>query len=367
MFKHQLTKDSDLFLIQPQHAEDLYRLIDDNREYLSRWVSWPEQYHSAKDVHAFIRDCLYRFAEDGNPLCGITYQGGLAGTVDMMDIDWSTRTTSIGYWLGEEFQSKGLVTRAAEILINHGFSCLDMNRIELTTMPENSRSRSVAERLGFQHEGTFCQYTKAQDEFRGREIYGLIKGDRQFNYEPLRFSYSINHDLELRLLQPYDANALCELISKNQEHLGPWLAWANGKCSIEGSRSFIKNTIRHIADNTKLNWGIWYQGKLAGIIATLTVNWKSEKAEVIYWLGAEFQGKGLINSAGRIMINYLFNNLKLNRIELRIATVNTRSKKTADRLGFRHEATLRLAEVVNGKLVDLDCYALLRSDWEKLD
>ncbi len=359
------TRDTNLILLQPQHSDELYSLIEKNREYLSQWVSWPEHYHSTEDVCSYTRECLYRFAEDGNPLCGIMFQGELAGTVDLLSVDKSSRSTSIGYWIAEEFQGKGLVTNAAQVIINHAFSCLNLNRIELTAIPENLRSLRVAQRLGFKHEGTLYQIVKANDGYKDRELYGLLGEDWQTNCEPLEFSFRINSELELRLLQPCDADALYTLSRTNQEHLGPWLAWANGPFSVDISRNFIRNTIKHLADSTAFTWSIWYQGRLAGIISTINNNWLSNKTELIYWLGIDFQGKGLITLAGPVVINHLFEVLKLNRIELRIAAVNIRSKETAKRLGFKLEATSRRAELVAGQLVDVDRYALLCSDWKQ--
>jgi hypothetical protein len=55
----------------------------------------------------------------------------VAGVVGLEPLDWVHRSAGIGYWLGERYQGRGVMTRAVSALIEHAVSVLDMNRIEI--------------------------------------------------------------------------------------------------------------------------------------------------------------------------------------------------------------------------------------------
>lgn len=73
--------------------------------------------------------------------------------------------------------------------------------------------------------------------------------------------------------------------------------------------------------------------------------------------------QGYTTEALQIFHQYLFQTKRINRIELRIATDNKASEKVALKLGFVLEGTNREAAYSNGKLHDMNIYALLRREW----
>jgi ribosomal-protein-serine acetyltransferase len=84
----------------------------------------------------------------------ILCDGRIAGLIGFHRIDWANRLTSLGYWLGEAWQGRGLMTASCQALIDHGFSALNLNRIAIGCATGNVRSRAIPQRLGFVHEGT---------------------------------------------------------------------------------------------------------------------------------------------------------------------------------------------------------------------
>jgi ribosomal-protein-serine acetyltransferase len=59
------------------------------------------------------------------------------------------------------------------------------------------------------------------------------------------------------------------------------------------------------------------------------------------------------------MIKYLFKVLGLNRIEIRACTENLKSRAIPERLGFKHEGTIRQAELNKERYLDHEVYGLL--------
>jgi [ribosomal protein S5]-alanine N-acetyltransferase len=77
----------------------------------------------------------------------------------------------------DRFAGKGLITEAVQLLTDYLFSAKKQNRIQLVIVPENAASRRIAEKCGFQLEGTargaFFNGGRSQDVL----LYGLVRSD----------------------------------------------------------------------------------------------------------------------------------------------------------------------------------------------
>jgi ribosomal-protein-serine acetyltransferase len=82
-----------------------------------------------------------------------------------------------------------------------------------------------------------------------------------------------------------------------------------------------------------------------------------------YSLGAEHQGRGIVTACMRVLIHYTFDELKLNRVELRCAAENLKSRAVAERLGFTREGELRESWLIHGSFVGKVVYGMLASEW----
>jgi ribosomal-protein-serine acetyltransferase len=71
-----------------------------------------------------------------------------------------------------------------------------------------------------------------------------------------------------------------------------------------------------------------------------------------------------MTEACRIFTDHAFGTWKLNRVQIRCAVANRRSRAIPERLGFRSEGTIREAEWLYGRVVDHVVYAMLASEWE---
>lgn len=104
----------------------------------------------------------------------IIYRGKIAGTIGFNEIYKANKIGVVGYWLGEEFQGNGIMSRAFKVLINYGFNDLQLNRIEVRVAVENKKSRALPERFGFKKEGNIRQAEWLYDHYVDHVIYGLL-------------------------------------------------------------------------------------------------------------------------------------------------------------------------------------------------
>jgi ribosomal-protein-serine acetyltransferase len=178
------------------------------------------------------------------------------------------------------------------------------------------------------------------------------------------FSYRVNDSHHLRLLQFADAEELFGLIDANRAYLRTWLPWLDANHTVEDSRHFIQSTLQQLADNRGFVAAICFEGHMAGVVGYNRIDWQNRVGYIGYWLAENYQGKGLMTSSCRAVIDYGFHSLNLNRLVIAAATENHRSRAIPERLGFIHEGTLREAEWLYDHFVDHAVYACLRRDWQ---
>jgi ribosomal-protein-serine acetyltransferase len=133
--------------------------------------------------------------------------------------------------------------------------------------------------------------------------------------------------------------------------------------SITNVKEYIKNSIAQTDEKKEVSFLIVSEKSVIGRIGIHNINFQNKNASIGYWLIKNAQGKGIISKATRSLITYSFQTLGLNRIEIRAATDNKRSQSIPERLGMIKEGTLREAELVNGKFLDLEVYSVLSREW----
>jgi [ribosomal protein S5]-alanine N-acetyltransferase len=79
----------------------------------------------------------------------------------------------------------------------------------------------------------------------------------------------------------------------------------------------------------------------------------------------EYRGKGYATEAARLLIDFLFNNKNIEKIETTVDVSNVASQKVLEKNGFQREGTLRHSYFVNGKFNDHYYYGLIRKDWQE--
>lgn len=168
----------------------------------------------------------------------------------------------------------------------------------------------------------------------------------------------IDQDTELILLEPGHAHSLFALTDKNRLYLREWLPWLDSTATIEDTENFIRGAREKFAGNKAFETGIWYKGKLAGVIGLHEINWEQDSTAIGYWLGEEYQGLGLITGASREVVNYCFNELHLKNIFINCAVDNTKSRAIPERLGFTFYKIQEHAEMLYGRLVDHAVYSM---------
>lgn len=162
--------------VRPEDANELWLVVDDNREYLRAWMPWADLTLTVRDTAAFIERSQRQDLDGRGFQCVMRLEDTIVGMIGHV-VRPEDRWTDLGYWIAERYQGMGLVTRAARALIDHVFTHLGLNRVEISAGLENLRSRAVAERLGFRLEGILREHEWVNDRFVDHAVYGMLARD----------------------------------------------------------------------------------------------------------------------------------------------------------------------------------------------
>ena len=106
-------------------------------------------------------------------------------------------------------------------------------------------------------------------------------------------------------------------------------------------------------------------GELIGAIG-LRCKREYERAEIGYWIGVPFWGRGYATEAVGAIIQFGFEELKLNRIYAGYFSRNDASRRVMEKNGMKYEGSLRQHVKKWDEFVDIVYYGILRSEWEKI-
>lgn len=158
----------------------------------------------------------------------------------------------------------------------------------------------------------------------------------------------------LRPLVPSDATSLAE--HANDREI--WLNLRDGfphPYSLADAEEYITVTMKRPVQTT---FGIVVDDVVGGTIS-LRIGTDIERinAELGYWLGRPFWGRGVITEAVQATTRYAFDVLKLHRVFAVPFTRNVASVRVLEKSGFEHEGLMRRSAIKDGWILDQHLYA----------
>ncbi|MEM9887071.1 MAG: GNAT family protein [Bacteroidota bacterium] len=159
------------------------------------------------------------------------------------------------------------------------------------------------------------------------------------------------------------AEAIFEAVAANRAYLGKWLIWVEHTKEVKHTYNFIGESLKYLEGGQRLPTIIFHQNAVAGSIGFVRIDKANRKGEIGYWLRADLQGKGIMTKACKAMITHAFEELGLNRIEIKASAENFPSRAIPERLGFQQEALLRQDTFKNEQFEDTLVYGLLKKDY----
>jgi len=168
--------------------------------------------------------------------------------------------------------------------------------------------------------------------------------------------------VQLRPWRTEDASELAELANDRRIWLNLRDAFPH-PYGLEDAERFIA---RAVAMSPRTNFAIEVDDRIAGGIGyTLHTDVERVGAEVGYWLGVPFWGRGLATAAVLALTGLAFTaHPELRRLYAVPFSWNPASARVLEKCGYRREGTLRQNAIKDGQLLDQWMYAILREEWD---
>lgn len=172
----------------------------------------------------------------------------------------------------------------------------------------------------------------------------------------------VSERIYLRSFYESDAPILLE---NTQDEEIRYMTGTKSKFTLEQIQRHIKN-LRE--DSSRYNLAICLKknGEMIGELSITDIEEDNKKAGFrISMRSIELTGKGYGTEAIRLVLKFVFEELKLNRLQLEVYSHNLRGIRAYEKVGFVKEGTLRETLYYNGKYSDEIIMAIIKSDYEK--
>ncbi|MBE1586461.1 GNAT family N-acetyltransferase [Nonomuraea angiospora] len=175
MFAISLGEDgAELRPLEPWHAEELLAHMDRGREFVGQFISFADKVTDLESSRSLLHLYMEKAATDTGRIYGIWTDGTLVGGLLFRTMDVKTGVAEVGCWLEPSAAGKGLVTRAARVIIDWAVEERGIHRIEWVVASENTASIAVARRLGMTRDGVLRESYPHRGKRHDMEIWSVL-------------------------------------------------------------------------------------------------------------------------------------------------------------------------------------------------
>lgn len=176
-------------------------------------------------------------------------------------------------------------------------------------------------------------------------------------------------ETERLILRPFtedDAQAVFVGWASDSE-VTKYLTWPTHR-TVNDSLGFMRYCVQSYQDKTSYQWGMERRDthELIGNISVVHINEGIAEMGLGWVLSRKYWGQGYMPEAAKKVIDFLFDEVAVNRIFATHDARNLKSGRVMQKVGMKYEGTLRQSTRNNQGIVDLSHYAILRSDRETL-
>jgi [ribosomal protein S5]-alanine N-acetyltransferase len=166
-------------LITVEDAPELASLLRDNRDFMASWEPLREpSYFTSQGQVETIRAALAEHGRGGNLPHVIVADGHVVGRITLNGIvRGAFQSCSVGYWVGEAWNGRGLASEALGEIVAIAFGELGLHRIQAETLLHNIASQRVLAHHGFERFGMAPKYLNIAGQWQDHEMYQLIRND----------------------------------------------------------------------------------------------------------------------------------------------------------------------------------------------
>lgn len=354
----------------------LSKAINNSLPLLQRWMPWSKD-PSFKTTQAFVQQSVNNWqAEQSQEFSMVVIHKAdnkiIAASGYNEKSDPIKPYYEIGYWIDSDYQGQGLVTEIVNALTRYALIALNAHRVQICTQEGNVKSIAVANRCGYKLDAIMqnycidclsglpansllfscCDITQLpplditwQHKERAKIPYvnTITSVDNQ---PPKSLPKLSTQNLKISPPQITDTNKFYAIVRRSLAEISSQCSWAREDLTLLDIEQHLHKgaqAAKDIYSHDHLSYLVWdHNGEnILGEIWLKILDWSYPASIMInYWCDIQHVDKGFATEAIAELVKYSFSELKARRIQLQIATSNTRSIQVANSLGFSYEGTL---------------------------
>jgi RimJ/RimL family protein N-acetyltransferase len=165
-------------LLTLQDLDAYFQLVEQNRERLEDFFTGTvSKTKTFEDTRIFLTDITQRTSDKTYfPFIIVDNSNHrIAGFIDLKNIDWNIPKSELGLYIDKEYANKGIATNAFRLFCGFCFDEFKFQKLFLRTHQNNTFARRVAEKCGFEIEGTIRRdYKTTSGEIVDLIYYGKL-------------------------------------------------------------------------------------------------------------------------------------------------------------------------------------------------
>lgn len=170
----------------------------------------------------------------------------------------------------------------------------------------------------------------------------------------------ISDEIALYPLSVDDIFKIFNTINTEREYMREWLPFVDTTREEEDTANFVN----HVLQTEDKQFTIYYQDKFVGLVGFKDTDNANKKTEIGYWLSQYAQGKGIMMKSVIRLLELAFTEMDINRVQIKVAVGNDKSRRIPEKLGFHLEGIERDGELlVDGVYTDIAVYSLLKREF----
>lgn len=145
-----------------------------------------------------------------------------------------------------------------------------------------------------------------------------------------------------------------------------FLRWGAHK-TIEDTKNMIQQWVDNYQYDSTYYWGMYLKDcQMIGSIGVTISSESDFKGSLGYKIGSRWWNQGYSSEAARAVIDYMFRNTDIERIDAYSSVENPASRKVMERVGMHYEGLLRHYYKIRDGFHDCSLYAIIRDEWEQI-
>ena len=172
----------------------------------------------------------------------------------------------------------------------------------------------------------------------------------------------VTDDIVLYPLSVDDIFKIFNTLNNEREYMREWLPFVDATHDVEDTGNYV----RYVLQTGEQQFTIYYKDKFVGLAGFKDVDKDNHKTEIGYWLSKNAQGKGIMTKTVCKLLEHAFCEMEMNRVQIKVAIDNKKSRKIPEKLEFKVEGIEREGELlVDNMYTDIVVYSILKREFEE--